>query len=135
MGQEVRTFSVDSDNIIKTIIEPKFKNSTKENYIHNAEYLTWVRIEITSEPFLIQSQNNALTFTTDPEDKNVIAGYIVEVNGQDMIIKPSMSRRIDGSIQYIGFLELRTNITSLKFKTPGSKYKISTMIDYCVVLK
>lgn len=135
MGQEVRTFSVDSDNIIKTIIEPKFKNSTKENYIHNAEYLTWVRIEITSEPFLIQSQNNVLTFTTDPEDKNVIAGYIVEVNGQDMIIKPSMSRRIDGSIQYIGFLELRTNITSLKFKTPGSKYKISTMIDYCVVLK
>jgi hypothetical protein len=55
IGQVIDTFTKNNDVI--DIIRNKYSNLTLEKYITNLSYLSWVRLQFNSAPYLIKTVN------------------------------------------------------------------------------
>ena len=147
LGQIQGTYNKNSDDIIN-IINSKYTNAHNKGFINEIDYLTWLRLEITSDPYAIIQSNGELVKLDDSSEKDLFKttlGYIVQINGVEMIISPKIIRRSETinegtdeensiiTTDYIGYFELKednTQITSLKFK-----YPTTVTIDYITNLR
>ena len=145
LGQIQGTYNINNGNILTNIISSKYVNQASKGFINQIDNLRWLKLEITSDPYLIIEDTNQKLIKADKNstiDKTKATfGYIVEINGVEMIIHPRIIRRtnnaVDGigpiSTTYIGYFELKetnTLISSLKFK-----YPTTVTIDYIANLK
>lgn len=129
--------------------------SKLSDYKYNTTHLKWLRIEFTSKPYLIDTINNKLRRVDLPEqleqirkeipdynpsEHNLVSGYVVVINGEEILVKSTIQRRmfnynqedpIDNSYRKIinvGYLELKepnTKITDIEIK-----YSSTATIDY-----
>ena len=145
LGQVQGTYNANNGNILTNIINSKYANQANKGFVNQIDNLKWLKLEITSDPYLIIEDTNQKLIKADKDstiDKTKATfGYIVEINGVEMIIHPRIIRRtnnaVDGtgpiSTTYIGYFELKetnTLISSLKFK-----YPTTVTIDYIANLK
>ena len=153
VGQISGTYDSTNGNIIETIISPKYQYKSSKDFINSVKNLNWFRIEITSQPYVIIEEDGKLVKATSQSTNfsNPISGYIVIINGQEIVIRPSMIRRrtcdstYDPQTQimqvrkegiqteYVGYFELKepnTLITDIHFK-----YPTTAMIDYTATVK
>ena len=124
------------------------------DYKYRVTHLKWLRIEFTSKPYLIDNINGYLRRVDledelkqirkiykdyDPSKRNLISGYIVKINGKQILVRSTIQRRMfnynqqgqDKSYQRIinvGYLELKepnTKITDIRIM-----YSSTATIDY-----
>ena len=137
LGQIQGTYS-NNENLLNTVLKTKHEKVTADS-ITAVNYLKWLRIEITSEPYVVYEQNGSLikvTNTNNIDPSQTTVGYVVEINGREFIIRPSMIRRNENTmtaqpqIVYVGFFELKDD--DLQIKSLSFKYPATAMIDYIV---
>ena len=132
-----------TDELLSTTLKNKYQRKALSGHEITVKKLTWLKIEIYSDPYIIVEENGRLKKATSNSiiDSNAISGYIVEINGVQMILKNSMIRRAPNAtkttapriIDSIGYFELNeknTEVTSLKFK-----YEVDAIIDYIAVIE
>lgn len=156
-GQIYKNFT-NSMNIMNQI-NNKYKNSATKGFENIVTSLSWVKIEIESEPYIIIEQNGRLRKGQAEEENipNAIYGYIANINGNEIIIYPQMERRVtffpinipttkkeinkninennfikNTDIIYLGKFELKNNveITSFNFK-----YNTTATVTYIANLE
>ena len=135
----------ETDNNIITNIALKHANQATKGLINKVDYLKWLKLEIDSDPYLIiESSDGKLIKASSDSNIDITkatVGYIVEINGIEIIIHPKIIRRTENAVDgtgpitttYIGYFELKepnTEIFSLKFK-----YPTSVSINYIADLK
>lgn len=120
------------DNIMPYIQQKQKDSHQQQGYIDELQKLKWVRIEITSPPYVIVNDASLGLRKVNQNDdlENAMMGYLVIINGNTVIIPPSEQRRDnnllkpennpteDIYIQHIGFFELKGDniaVTSLAF--------------------
>ena len=144
LGQIQGTYNENSGNILTSIINSKYSNQANKGFLNQVNNLKWLKLEISSDPYLIIEENGSLIQADKNSNINInnaTVGYIVEINGVQMIIHPKIIRRTENAVDgtgpittsYIGYFELKesnTKITSLKFK-----YPTTVSIDYIANLK
>lgn len=106
-----------SQDIIKEYILPKY-NYLKTDLIDiRIEYLTSLKIEFTSPPYLISIKEGKYTkYSVGDTEKPILTGHVVYINGEPIIVGPE------------GILELsdpETKITALSFLSEKEKGIIS----------
>ena len=144
-GQIQGTYSENNGNIFTNIIAKKYANQANAGFVNRIDSLKSLKLEINSDPYLIiEDSNGKLIKATSESNIDVTkstVGYIVEINGIEMIIHPRIIRRTENAedgtgpitTTFIGYFELKDSnvqITSLKFK-----YPTSVSIDYITILK
>ena len=145
LGQISGTYQASDGNILSNKIDTKYKKSSNEGFINQVGSLRWLKLEIESDPYVIIESDGQLvkaTASSDIEAPNATVGYIVIINGAEMIVYPRMERQPtgqpgDGSttteIIHLGIFELKednTLITDLRFK-----YPTTVTIDYIANLE
>lgn len=76
-----------SKDIIKNYITPKY-NYLKTDLIDvKVDYLSYLKIEFTSPPYLISQVNGSLKICEGSE-KAVYLGHVIKINGEDIIVGP-----------------------------------------------
>ena len=144
LGQISGKYQASDGNILNNKINPKYKKSSNKGFINQINGLKWLRLEIESDPYIIIDNNGQLikatTSSTNINSSNLTLGYIIIINGVEMIIHPGMQRRsknpgnkVAAQIEYLGIFELKeenTFITSLQFK-----YPTTATIDYIAELE
>lgn len=76
-----------SKDIIKNYIAPKY-NYLKTDLIDvKIDYLSYLKIEFTSPPYLISQVNGSLKICEDSEDA-IYLGHIIKINGENIIVGP-----------------------------------------------
>lgn len=119
IGQVIDTFTKNDDVI--DIIRNKYSNLTLEKYITNLSYLSWVRLQFNSAPYLIKTVNGVPQPWSKTGDSDTAVGYIVNINNTPIIVSAR------------GFYELiddDTNVTSITFPTDTD-----VTIDYIAELE
>lgn len=110
MGQIEEVIPANTD--VLEILKTKYQKLMKEGYIAKIEYLDFLRIEMEQPPYLIKDTKDypfAIDDTAPDWDTTPAAaylGYIVQINGQNIVINPE------------GVYELKNEglkITSLQF--------------------
>ena len=88
-----------SKDIIKNYIAPKY-NYLKTDLIDvKIDYLSYLKIEFTSPPYLISQVNGALKMCEGSE-KAIYLGHIIKINGESIIVGPEgIYELADNSIQ------------------------------------
>ena len=132
-----------TEELLSTTLKTKYQRKALSGHEITVKKLTWLKIEIYSDPYVIVEENGKLKKATSSSiiDSNAVSGYIVEINGVQMILKNSMTRRTSDAtsttasrtIDSIGYFELseeNTVVTSLKFK-----YEVDAVIDYIAVIE
>lgn len=132
-----------TEELLSTTLKTKYQRKAPSGHEITVKKLTWLKIEIYSDPYIIIEKNGELKKATSNSviDSNAVSGYIVEINGVQMILKNSMVRRTSDAtnlktsrtIDSIGYFELNEKnieITSLKFK-----YEVDAVIDYIAVIE
>ena len=141
LGQIQKNFKPEDGNILNTILTNKYSSSTNEGYLNEVKGLTSLKLTFESAPYVVVEQGSQLVQITasTPTTLRRLMGYVVEINGVEMLITPKMERKranIDETsyqIINLGYFELKednTYITSLKFK-----YPVTATIDYVVKLE
>ena len=76
-----------SKDIIKNYIAPKY-NYLKTDLIDvKIDYLSYLKIEFTSPPYLISQVNGSLKICEDSEDA-IYLGHVIKINGENIIVGP-----------------------------------------------
>lgn len=133
-----------TDEFLSDILKKKYQRRAKANHEITVKKLTWLRIEVYSDPYIIiEDSNGQLIKATNSStiDLNAVSGYIVVINGVEMILKDTMIRRASDAtntsaartIDSIGYFELNENdteITSFKFK-----YAENVVVDFIAVIE
>lgn len=153
-GQVRSTFTISDKpyNIVKSVIEKKYKNKARKGYINTVKYLQWLRLEITSDPYVIIESSGGPKKADDSD--NIINGastfgYIIKINEKPIVIHPRIIRRTSDAVQtikyeenneqnpvttmYIGYFELKepnTQIYSLEFME-----QTTATVDYIACLQ
>lgn len=108
----------------ESLLDKKYKKLVKNSFKAKVGYLSYVKIQLTSKPYLIKIHNNKPVPLAKKEQGSdaVINGYIVYINDQPTIISKD------------GFLELKgpnVKITSLWFpEIQIEEEKLQGTIDY-----
>lgn len=84
---------------IMSKINNKYKGRALQGFQNTVSSLKWIKIEIESTPYVIIEQNGKLIKGHNPEQQkddtsDATYGYIVNINGNDVIIYPRMQRRV-----------------------------------------
>ena len=138
LSQISGTYSLSDGNILN-VLNTKHSYSAHDGFINEIEGLKTLKLEIDSDPYVIIEENGQLIKATTASQinaQNATVGYIVIINGTEMIIHPAMERRSSApgeensntEIVHLGYFELKENntlITDLKFK-----YPTTVTIDY-----
>ena len=144
LGQIQGTYSSNNGDILTNVIAKKYAGQATDGFVNQIDYLKWLKLEIDSDPYLIIESNGSLIKATTSSNINTskaTVGYIVEINGVEIIVHPKIIRRTANAANgtgpvtttSVGFLELKepnTEIRSLKFK-----YPTTVSIDYITSLK
>lgn len=99
-----------NENLLTTAIASKYQSQAHEGFTVSVKNLSWLRIEMTSEPAPIIDYNGSLQILPSssrwsPGDyDSQMAGYIIEINGKDMIVPAD------------GIFETNVPVTNLKLK-------------------
>lgn len=104
---------------IFSIISEKYVESSKTGVINVPQYLSYLKVEFNSKPYLIVDGSNPRPALPNEKSNNLVQGYIMTINGKNVIVKER------------GFYELRDegiNITSLVFPVD-----CNVTIDYVYV--
>lgn len=120
IGQINDTFAPNEDLFIK--LKNKYEQSTIKDFINKVFKINWLRIECQSDPYLIEESNGKpvkveLTLS-HPFNENILEGYIININGQPMVISPR---------GFIEFVDDDVEITSVSFP-----YETEVIFDYSV---
>ena len=128
--------------------------ATLADFHYNLKYLKWLRVEFTSEPYLIWDSGMGVLYKVDTEEdvqiarergfsgdySTVVPGYVIIINGKQILIKNTVERRLMrdynelefslpyGEIINVGYFELKsptTQITKIQMKYPAK-----ATIDY-----
>lgn len=124
LGQISGTYSDKDGNILNNQINAKYEKIANKGFKNEIKSLKWLKLEIESDPYVIIEENGRLekaTTNSTIDLSNTTLGYIVSINGTEMIIHPSINKDSNGKTIYSGFLELKqenTVISDLKFKYP-----------------
>jgi hypothetical protein len=105
VSQIAGTYSGTARDVFKTIKEQESLYSNDE-YITEADYLTWMRITFESDPYMVQIGSDGSLTPATSATTNSLLGYIVYINGSPIFV----NRR--------GYYELAdndTNVTSIYF--------------------
>jgi hypothetical protein len=107
---------------IFSVISEKYAEFSKTGVVNVPQYLSYLKVEFNSKPYLIVDGSNPRPALPNEKSNNLVQGYIVTINGKNIIVKER------------GFYELRDdgiNITSLVFPVD-----CNVTIDYvCVYTK
>ena len=135
LGQIQGIYDADDGNILTNVIAQKYASQANTGFINEVNSLKWLKLEIDSDPYLIIEESNGhlvkATTESDIDVTKATVGYIVEINGVEIVVHPKIIRRTENAVDgtgpitttYIGYLELKepnTQISSLKFKYPTS---------------
>lgn len=104
---------------IFSIFSEKYVESSKTGVINVPQYLSYLKVEFNSKPYLIVDGSNPRPALPNEKSNNLVQGYIMTINGKNVIVKER------------GFYELRDegiNITSLVFPVD-----CNVTIDYVYV--
>ena len=91
---------------IFSVISEKYAEFSKTGVVNVPQYLSYLKVEFNSKPYLIVDGSNPRPALPNEKSNNLVQGYIVTINGKNIIVKER------------GFYELRDdgiNITSLVF--------------------
>lgn len=130
--------------LLSTTLKDRYQRRAKTNHEVAVKKLTWLRIEIYSDPYIIIENSNGeleKATTSSTIDSSAVSGYIVIINGVEMVLKDTMLRRASNAtnisaartIDSIGYFELdedNIEITSLRFK-----YEVDAVIDFIAVVE
>ena len=145
LGQISGTYQASDGNILSSKITPKYRKSLNKGFSKQARSLRWLKLEIESDPYVIIESGGQLvkaTTSSDIKAPDATVGYIVVINGEEMIVYPRMERRPTGQpgngstaaeIVHLGIFELKednTLVTDLRFK-----YPTTVTIDYIANLE
>ena len=138
LGQLFGTYQLSDGNILTNKINKKYENYSNKGFTNQINNLKWLRLEIESDPYVIIEQNGELIKATSSSQFNAsdaVLGYIVIINGIEMVVYSRMERRSKNpgngaaaQIVHLGIFELKeenTLITDLRFK-----YPTTVTIDY-----
>jgi len=119
LGQIQGTYDADDGNILTNVIAQKYASQANTGFINEVNSLKWLKLEIDSDPYLIIEESNGhlvkATTESDIDVTKATVGYIVEINGIEIIVHPKIIRRTENAVDgtgpitttYIGYLELK----------------------------
>ena len=124
-GELTETFPANK-NIID-IIQQRYQTISPDGFITEIQDMNYLKLEIDSDPYVI-IKNSSGKWVKAPIDasqedlEKAYLGYIVSINGNDIIIPPAMERRNDfpddetssARIIHLGFFELKGDNVSIK---------------------
>lgn len=122
LGQIKIKLENNQNDIISTI-QNKIDMMSPSAYINKIQHLTWIRIQIESEPYLIKTNiDGTLSKINDGDNINedIISGYIIVINGEQVLIGPR---------GYYELLDNDTEITSIQFP-----FSLEATIDYLAAI-
>lgn len=124
-GQISGDFSATDGNLLQSKISSKYEKSTNSGFINKVNDLKSIKLDIESDPYLIIEQNNFLiqaSASSTADLSKAVIGYIVIINGVQMIIKANPVRyAVNDSITTQTTFELNGDnviIKDLQFKYP-----------------
>ena len=141
LGQLFGTYQQSDGNLLDTKIRYKYEKSSDKNFINKINGLKWLKLTIESDPYIIIENGSQLikaTTSSEIDETKAISGYIVIINGREIVIPSKMQRYSENieeessttKIAYLNSFELKeknTLITDLRFK-----YPTLVTIDYIV---
>ena len=141
LGQLFGTYQQSDGNILDTKIRYKYERSSDKNFINKINGLKWLKLTIESDPYIIIENGSQLikaTASSEIDETKVTSGYIVAINGREIVIPSKMQRYPENveeesstiKITYLNSFELKeqnTLITDLRFK-----YPTLVTIDYII---
>ena len=141
LGQLFGTYQQSDGNLLDTKIRYKYEKSSDKNFINKINGLKWLKLTIESDPYIIIENGSQLikaTTSSEIDETKVTSGYIVIINGREIVIPSKMQRYSENieeessttKIAYLNSFELKeknTLITDLRFK-----YPTLVTIDYIV---
>lgn len=104
---------------IFSVISEKYAERSQTGIVNVPQYLSYLKVEFNSKPYLIVDGSNPRPALPNEKSNNLVQGYIMTVNGKNVIVKER------------GFYELRDdgiNVTSLVFPVD-----CNVTIDYVYV--
>lgn len=119
LGQLNQTFKVNEE--IFNILADKYKGYAKDGYEIQIEEINYLKLEMTSDPYLIAEGENGPVVTTDPAAADY-TGYIVYINNKPIIIEADKGKIYELKGQGI-------SVTSITFAADTT-----AIIDYNVVI-
>lgn len=119
LGQLNQTFKADEE--VFNILANKYESYAKDGYEIQIEEINYLKLEITSSPYLIVEGENGPVITTDPTaaDYN---GYIAYINNKPIIIEADKGKIYELKGQGV-------SVTSITFAADTS-----AIIDYNIVI-
>ena len=114
VGELTQNFAPEEDIIEKI---RQYQNTiAPKNFITTSPKLTYLKLEIDSDPYVIIDDNGQLRKATLNDDtNNAIMGYLVNINNSTIVIPPLMERKTD-------YLENPNNLE--KLNNPSETYII-----------
>ena len=119
LGQLNQTFKANEE--VFNILADKYKGYAKDGYEIQIEEINYLKLEMTSDPYLIAEGENGPVVTTDPAAADY-TGYIVYINNKPIIIEADKGKIYELKGQGI-------SITSITFAADTT-----AIIDYNVVI-
>ena len=119
LGQLNQTFKANEE--VFNILADKYKGYAKDGYEIQIEEINYLKLEITSDPYLIAEGENGPVVTTDPAAADY-TGYIVYINNKPIIIEADKGKIYELKGQGI-------SVTSITFAADTI-----AIIDYNVVI-
>ena len=119
LGQLNQTFKANEE--VFNILADKYKGYAKDGYEIQIEEINYLKLEMTSDPYLIAEGENGPVVTTDPAAADY-TGYIVYINNKPIIIEADKGKIYELKGQGI-------SVTSITFAADTT-----AIIDYNVVI-
>lgn len=119
LGQLNQTFKANEE--VFNILTDKYKGYAKDGYEIQIEEINYLKLEMTSDPYLIAEGENGPVVTTDPAAADY-TGYIVYINNKPIIIEADKGKIYELKGQGI-------SVTSITFAADTA-----AIIDYNVVI-
>lgn len=119
LGQLSQTFTAYED--VFTTLNEKYAEYAQEGYETKVEYLSYLRVEINSDPYLIQETDSGPVITTDSTLADY-TGYLVYINDNPIIIESD-----NGNIYELKGDDIK--VTSIVFAADTD-----ALIDYNVII-
>lgn len=116
------------------LINRKYNSwGSHSGYRAQVEKLKWVRFEFTSPPIALKES----TETVGGQQKNIaiiasgtdatMAGYVIKINGEELVIPSTIERDSNGNIKNVGSFEIGDNID---IESVVLKYPAQGTLDY-----
>lgn len=96
IGQEDNIFKANTE--ILSTLQQKYKRYQRDGYVINIDFLDSLKIEMLSEPYLIEETvSGPIVANTNSNLNNTISGWLVYINGNPIIIQGGGVYELKGS--------------------------------------